>query len=189
MAPLTITPQFADSALAEDTADWCENAAAKLLPDPTKAIEPVWHPHGGRSMFVTRRSPSREGSTREGAAMVVDAGGALACRTMWKLSPNEVPLTVFRDQRFEPQIRILAGGLERLEVYGRAVFECWIWGLDGRPVDAPDGARGAAPIAHHLAGDLAIPTGDQDVRELAERWMRDFGRAAGLKTWEPRRRR
>jgi hypothetical protein len=183
-APLTITPRFADSALADDTADWCEDATARLLPDPTEdRAGPEWQSHG-RGMVVIRRATGRVT-----AVLVVDAGGALACRKTWKLSPSAVPLEEYCDERLEPQIRILAEGLERLEVYGRAVFECWIWGLDGRPVDGPGGARGTAPIAHHLAGDLAIPAGQGDVRELAERWMRDFGRAAGLKTWEPRRRR
>jgi hypothetical protein len=36
-----------------------------------------------------------------------------------------------------------------------------------------------------IGGDLAIPANDDDVRELADRWVRELARAARLPLWEP----
>ena len=36
-----------------------------------------------------------------------------------------------------------------------------------------------------IGGELPIPAEPDDINDLAQRWAREFGRAAGLPHWEP----
>jgi len=85
-----------------------------------------------------------------------------------------------------PLIRAAATTPAALDGYGRAAVDLEVHGCEGLTVQ--ESANLIGVVRQHalcIGGDLAIPASDEDIDELAQRWVRELARAAGMPLWEP----
>ncbi len=81
----------------------------------------------------------------------------------------------------------VAAGFDELGGHGRALFELRMRDVASLLVQKGGGQSGLLEDDQHelhLSGDLAIPATPEEILELAERWAREVGRAAGVGMWE-----
>jgi hypothetical protein len=187
-APYTVTGAFADRALSGASAELANQEVISLFSDeagvaaPATAVEPL-----ARGL---RCWGAQVGSRRQ-ADLAIDAGGAIAVRYAWRSNAGTLTLSTLPDDVLCALVRVVADVLAGLDGYGRAAVALQVRHADQlflgwkqqharvKPESLIDGWQ------LHIGGELAIPADDADVRELADRWTREFARAAGLPIWEP----
>jgi hypothetical protein len=190
-SPYTVSGAFADRALSKGAADLAERTVRSLFPEP----------HEGRGIpaaFVEPRARGlyclgRQMTSRSHVDLGFDAGGTVAVRSAARREYSVLAAQEFAN-RLAALIDAAATVLRELDGHGRAAFGLEVRGATKLKVQWGSGAvgqlgRAEAPLVDghrlELGGDLAVPAGEDDVNELAQRWVCELARAAGLPLWEP----
>lgn len=185
-APLTVSPAFADRALAESTVTWSSETVKRLW---ERALDQLG-PHRGE-IEVYQRGFAIEGVQRGSQRLVtlaVDSGGVVAARTAQRRQGGTFLLDTLANKNLPVLLEVVADTLAYLDAHGRALVDLVVRGIHGMQVQG-----GSNEVVHsdkeklHIGGELPIPAEPRDFHDFAGRWAREFGRATGLPHWEPGR--
>lgn len=184
--PLTVTPAFADRALSPDSVAWGKEATKLVFNEQHQMDEAHQRCEveaRQRGFVVTGRRMGNLMTT----TLVVDAGGVVGARFAWRRQGGPLSLGSLASTQLSGLITNVAAGLDELGGHGRALFELRLRDVAGLLVHEDGGQSGRFQGDQrelHLSGDLAIPATSEEILELAERWAREVGRAAGVGMWE-----
>ncbi len=183
-APLTVPTAFADRALSKATVDHCVEATRRL-----------WGGEGplpGRhrvDLDVFGRGLRTEGVHLGLPTMVnvaLDAGGLIAARSTQRRTGGTLYLPTLAQEELQRLLRAVADLLDELDAHGRSVVDLVARGTKNMQVQRTMGELASMEAdALHIGGDLSVPAEEEELTAIAERWTREFARAAGLPAWEP----
>lgn len=186
-SPLTVGSVFADLALASDAMQWAWDASKAFFESEGQALGPERQSVQVEVMQRGFTATGNRGGSNVTTTIVVDSGGALGARFAWRRTGGAMSLRSLVDDELRPLIGTVAGGLDVLGGHGRAVAELRMRGIENMMLDEQPGHTGLFGEdldEIHVGGALAVPATPGDVTQLASRWAREVGRAAGLMLWE-----
>lgn len=182
-SPLSVPAALADCALTLATARWAAESCGEVFgrgemlnPAPNALHEP-------KARGVVARGTSI--ATSEIAEIAVDAGGVVAVRAGKRRTSAALHLPALADDYLLPLLQVATSGLFRLRAAGRAALS-----LDARETEELSVFVGTDQMgtirrsALHLSAEIAIPATIEDLSSVANGWMREIGREAGLPLWE-----
>lgn len=183
-APLTVPTAFADRALSK--------AAVDKSVDATKRL---WGGEGARpgrhrvDLDVFARGLCTEGRHLGLPTMVnvaLDAGGIVAARSTQRRTGGTLYLPSLAEEELQRLLTVVADLLGELDAHGRSVVDLLARGTKNMQVQRTAGELASMEAETlHIGGELSIPAEEEDLTAVAERWAREFARAAGLPAWEP----
>ena len=183
-APLTLSAAFADRALSKTTTDWASEAVTRLWGLSPEKMGPHWtHPDAHARGFVVEGQ--MKGLPRL-VTLAIDAGGVVAVRTAKRREGGTFLVRTLAEHNLPTMLGVIRDTLSHLDAHGRALVELRLRGIQHMQVQGgPNEVSYPKQDSLHIGGELPVPATDDDVRGLAERWAREFGRAAKLPHWEP----
>lgn len=194
--PLTVPAVFSDRALQQATGQAAAERMSQLVPRDPRASG-----HAGGSYQARARGVYAAAlgviPTAQRADVVIDAGGVVAARLTLRRDRGIQGLDALSHSVVRPLLRAVAETLEGLDALGRALTSLEVHGGAGMTVSVDGGGQQMGVLDadallrlggnsnFRADGDLALPADGGETAELAERWMRELGRAAGIALFEP----
>jgi hypothetical protein len=183
IAPVTVTPRFADWPMSRRAAEECGAAAISLVvgPGPPQKLttRPV-EPHGRG--VVANAELAQSMLQRETATVVASSGGVVgAAVSRAQRGGNLVLLDALVRDEIQPILSRLSVMLGFAEAYGRALCDLWLL-LPGE-ADVHRAPRRESLM--HVSGEIVVPADEAEVTALAERWLRELERNVGMPSFEP----
>jgi hypothetical protein len=187
VAPLTITPYFADWPMSRHAAEECGAAAVALVGGTHDGIPPETHPvePHGRAVVGSAKLPwgSRARGLCDTATVVAhSAGVAGTAITRAKRGGNLMMLDTLVTEEIRPILDRLATMLTFAEAYGRAL--CDVWLVFPTDVEIYRALRNA-PTQTHVSGEVVIPADTDEITALTDKWRREIERIVGISAFEP----
>jgi hypothetical protein len=184
IAPLTVTPHFADWPMSRHAAEECGAAALALVvgdrPGEKAKSKPI-EPHGRGvvgSAELLYRAPDRDTAT-----VVADSAGVVGATVARpRRGGSQVLLDALATEEIEPTLERLAIMLALAEAYGRALCDAWLLLPDDANVYR---APRSAPSLMHASGEIVVPADAAEIAALADRWRREMERSVGMPAFEP----
>lgn len=190
--PLTVTPSFAEWALARAASETCAALADQLVP-PVRLRGGLQRTRQGPTLIPFGRSMTAEVLQEQGSdetqvsRTLVDSAGVVVAGIQKTPSPGDEPqLATDRvlGEQLVPLAEALVAMLGAAEVFGRVLADVWILvGTD----EVLTTERSGSVLRHaaiHVSRDLTIPAGADEVLALADQWHREVQREAGIIRFE-----
>lgn len=186
IAPLTVTPHFADWPMSRHAAEECGAAALALVvgdrPGERGQSKPI-EPHGRG--VVGSAELSYGALDRDTATVVADSAGVVgAAVARPRRGGSQVLLDTLATEEIKPTLDRLAIMLASAEAYGRALCDVWLL-LPGE-ADVYRAIR-STPSLMHASGEIVIPADAGEIAALTDRWRREMERSVGISAFEPSR--
>lgn len=173
--PVTVTPQFSEWPISDRGADAIWAVTDSFMPSspghsPVTTLEPY-----GRGVAASCVG-GYPGLTQ--FTIVADSGGVVGASIKRdRVGGNFGTTEGLRRHWIRPLIDRVARALTEAEAFGAAVWDLWIC----MPMNFYVEGEGRSPSrATHFSADLALPADEEELRELAARWEREFAREAGI---------
>lgn len=186
IAPLTVTPGFADWPISRRAAEECAATAASLVTTghakPELKSAATAEPHG-RGVVATAEVSRGALQRADSTTAVADCAGVVGAATTRakQTGATIVMLDEVVSSEITPMLRRLSTMLEFAEAYGRALCDMWLVLPGELPVY--QATRRASRM--HASGEIVIPADDDEVSALADLWRRELERNVGMPSFEP----
>jgi hypothetical protein len=194
--PLTVPAVFSDRALRQSTGQAAAERVSQLVPGDPRFPGQRGGSYQARARGVYASALSVI-STAQRADVVIDAGGVVAARLTVRRDRGILGLDALSHAVVRPLLRAVAETLVDLDALGRALISLELHGGAGMAVSVDAGGQQMGVLdadallrlggsdSFRADGEIALPADDDEIPELAERWMRELGRAAGIALFEP----
>ena len=133
-------------------------------------------------------------SSRDGADLMLDAGGVVVGRIRRRLERGAWHVGQTADELITPLLEMTLGILEHCDVIGKTEVHLYVRITPTAPEERPvltvhtahtSGELHAPPSEEaFFGGHVLLPTHESTAKDLAERMMRELARSAGIDWWE-----
>jgi hypothetical protein len=187
--PLMVPQDFRARALSRTTADAIREQVAELInavgPPGQGGVER--HPHGS-GIVVAGRNLANGAEVH----VLLDAGGVAVVRLRERLTRSVLYVPRLADDIITP---LLPLATKPLELSGASGATHLHFAVDIQVTTEEEGWRASIAVgtAHDsgelhsgafVGGDIELPADDTAIKAIAEGWMRELARTAGLEWWE-----
>jgi hypothetical protein len=117
-------------------------------------------------------------------SFAIDAGGVIAARRARRRQGGTLHVPGAKEEDILKLLRSVHSGLQELGATGRAAAQFELRGCNDMLVQNQSDGAVLEVDSLYASAYLPVPASDQELDAIAEDWVRELGRAAGLPLWE-----